>query len=77
MGIHDARGQSASMRLADRPWRVGGSVGRTIYAVEGPNDPADTLIGMMDSEELARLVVDDHNTMYAARQGTHRDGRDK
>lgn len=76
MSTHDARGPVISRQLADREWRVGGSVGRTIYAVEGRNDPSDFLIGMMDSADLARLVVDDHNTMHAARQGTHIDGGD-
>lgn len=39
-------------RAIDRkPWRVGRKVGRTIYQ-------GDTLIGMMDTPELARRVVD-------------------
>ncbi len=33
-----------------RPWRVGRKVGRTIY-------DGDKLIGMMDTRELAELVV--------------------
>lgn len=44
------------------PWRVGGKVGRTIYAVTVPGDQlGDVLIGMMDTRELAALVVDEHN----------------
>jgi hypothetical protein len=34
-----------------RPWRVGRSVGRTIY------DATDELIGLMDTPELAEVVV--------------------
>ena len=41
------------------PWRVGRHVGRTIY-VQVSEDPSqrDLLIGVMDSAELAQLVVD-------------------
>lgn len=40
-------------------WRTGRKVGRTIYRQNGV-DPADgdTLIGLMDTPELAQLVVD-------------------
>lgn len=43
-------------------WRVGRKVGRTIYAQVGP-EPSDddVLIGMMDTEPLARCAVDAHN----------------
>jgi hypothetical protein len=42
---------------AVRPWRVGRSVGRTVYAQIG-DEPSkqDVLIGLMDTPELARLV---------------------
>lgn len=45
-------------------WRVGSSVGRTIYRQVGA-DPskADVLIGVMDTPELARLVVDAVNQL--------------
>jgi len=44
------------------PWRVGRSVGRTIYAVKGPaGSKSDVLIGVMDSAHLAREAVDCHN----------------
>jgi hypothetical protein len=44
-------------------WRVGRSVGRTIYAVvEAPPAVAgDVLIGMLDTKELAAAAVRDHN----------------
>lgn len=46
----------------DFPWRVGRSVGRTIYAVRGPSgSKADVLVGVMDTESLAREAVDCHN----------------
>jgi len=40
-------------------WRVGRHVGRTIYEQSGdePGDD-DRLIGLMDTPELARIVVD-------------------
>ncbi len=56
---HDARGPAEKL-IAQR-WRVGRSVGRTIYVCEGVNDPADTLIGMVDSQELAEHIVALHN----------------
>lgn len=44
------------------PWRVGRSVGRTIYAVRGAaGGKNDTLIGVMDTAFLAREAVDCHN----------------
>jgi hypothetical protein len=46
----------------DFPWRVGRSVGRTIYAVRGPAaTKEDVLIGVMDTPHLAREAVDCHN----------------
>ena len=40
-------------------WRTGRKVGRTIYLQQGA-DPSDDdpLIGVMDTNELARIVVD-------------------
>lgn len=48
------------------PWRVGRKVGRTIYA--HPPDHADggVLIGMMDTRELAEVVVHAHNRTIGA-----------
>lgn len=48
----------------ERPWRVGRSVGRTIYvmppdATEASKD--DRLIGLMDTPDMAQHVVDVHN----------------
>ena len=46
------------------PWRVGRSVGRTVYAVTGPEaTKTDVLIGLMDSRALAAEVVDAHNLL--------------
>lgn len=41
------------------PWRVGRKLGRTIYAQEGdaPSDE-DPLLGIMDTADLAAMVVD-------------------
>jgi hypothetical protein len=48
-------GLSEATRLE---WRVGTKVGRTIYAT---SEGVDRLIGVMDSSELAELVVREHN----------------
>jgi len=50
MRVHEA---------ALRPWRTGRKVGRTIYVQIGdePSD-GDPLIGVMDTPELAALVVE-------------------
>lgn len=47
-------------------WRVGRSVGRTIYRQVG-DEPAkkDQLIGVMDTPELAQLVVDAVNALLS------------
>lgn len=43
-------------------WRVGRSIGRTIYAMVGPEpSKADYVIGMLDSDALAAEVVAAHN----------------
>lgn len=43
----------------DRLWRVGRKVGRTLYVQVGaePSDD-DVLVGLMDTADLARLVVE-------------------
>ena len=40
-------------------WRVGRSIGRTVYIMTG-DTPAkgDTVVGMLDTPELATLVVE-------------------
>jgi hypothetical protein len=44
-------------------WRVGRKVGRTVYAMVGAKPSGDdVLIGVMDSEALARDAVGAHNT---------------
>jgi hypothetical protein len=53
------------------PWRVGGSpatLGRTLYACPPgcSSRHGEVLIGMMDTAELAREVVDTHNARVAA-----------
>jgi hypothetical protein len=44
-------------------WRTGRSLGRTIYARTGGEDDwkADTVIGMMDTPELAEAACAAHN----------------
>lgn len=56
-------------------WRVGRKVGRTIYAYEGVPTDHDTLIGVMDTRELAESVVRDHNAARAARLSKRRQPR--
>lgn len=44
------------------PWRVGHKIGRTVYAVIGPEAADDDVVlGMMDTCELAAEVVAAHN----------------
>jgi hypothetical protein len=65
------------MDLAAVTWRVGGSVGRTIYAVTGAGgheharDDEAVLIGMMDTPELAAEACEAHNW----RLGIHREAQ--
>jgi hypothetical protein len=59
-------------------WRTGRTVGRTIYAMRGsaPSD-TDPLIGVMDTPELARVAVSDHNIQvnyFNERNGVWIDG---
>jgi hypothetical protein len=51
-----------SRELIDTPWRVGRKLGRTIYA-QLFNEPSDDdpVIGIMDSEDLAKAAVELHN----------------
>lgn len=47
-------------------WRIGRSVGRTIYAMHGPvSSDDDTLIGLMDTPALAKAAVEGHNLLIA------------
>lgn len=50
---------AAALTRTGWPWRAGRRVGRTIYVQTGdePSD-RDLLIGVLDSAELAQLVVD-------------------
>lgn len=43
-------------------WRVGMSLGRTVYAQLGLEpSKSDVYLGMMDTRDLAELVVAEHN----------------
>lgn len=45
-------------------WRTGRSLGRTIYAQLGTApSKGDAFIGIMDTPELAAIVVNDHNKL--------------
>ena len=60
-------GSAARRTFWDAPaWRTGRKVGRTIYAQMG-NEPSDNdpLIGVMDTPDLARLVVRAVNAMLS------------
>jgi hypothetical protein len=49
-------------------WRTGRKAGRTIYAQLGADpDDEDILIGVMDTPNLAREVVTEHNAARRAR----------
>jgi len=56
MSQHDARSDVDALVRA--PWRVGRSVGRTVYAVL---EAGDVLVGLFDSRELAEAAVAAHN----------------
>lgn len=59
--------------LVRLPWRVGRSVGRTIYAqVDEEPSKADVLVGFMDSRELAARVVEAHNFLRHSEAGMRR-----
>jgi hypothetical protein len=63
---HDARDGHASLACLLAPWRTGGSIGRTIYAVFGDihehaRDDDATVIGIMDTAQLAEAAVVAHN----------------
>lgn len=48
--------------LARARWRVGRSLGRTVYAVVGEGaSKDDVFLGVMDTAQLAALVVETHN----------------
>jgi hypothetical protein len=53
--------------MAGRRWRVGRKVGRTIYIHDGNGE--GELIGLMDTPELAQLVVDAVNARLEAEPG--------
>jgi hypothetical protein len=50
--------------LTALPWRVGRTLGRTVYARTGGDDwKADTPVGMLDTRELAEAACADHNAV--------------
>lgn len=59
---HDARDAQDSLRCLLAEWRVGRRVSRNVYSMTGdePSDD-DTLIGQMDTGQLARECVFRHN----------------
>jgi hypothetical protein len=67
---HDARDGQDSLRCLLAPWRTGGSIGRTIYAVIGEGgheharDDETVVIGMMDTAQLANEAVFRHNDAH-------------
>jgi hypothetical protein len=64
---NDARDAQESLRCLLVPWRVGGSIGRSIYAVFASGgtgyarDDDAVIIGVMDTEQLAQGAVVAHN----------------
>jgi hypothetical protein len=51
---------SQTQVMLTSPWRVGGSLGRTIFA-HPPGHEAGIVIGMLDSAALSEHVVTQHN----------------
>lgn len=47
-------------------WRVGRTLGRTIYLqVSKEPSTSDTFLGIMETRELAEMVVEEHNAKLA------------
>lgn len=65
---------AATYEPATERWRPGRKVGRTIYTHQD-DDPDGTLIGLMDTPELARRVCDAVNAQLAA--GEHGQAEDE
>jgi len=68
----DGKGSSSHLPMPDvllLPWRIGRKLGRTLYAVIG-DEPADNdiLLGLLDDELVAKLIVDTHNEALAGKQ---------
>lgn len=67
MAEHDARDAQDSLRCLLAPWRTGGSIGRTIYAVVGAGgheharEDDAVVVGIMDTAQLAEAAVQGHN----------------
>lgn len=72
--FQDARAGYEAAWLVDLPWRVGRSVGRTVYA-QVDEDPSkmDLLVGMFDTGELAAEAVRCHNAALLTRGTLLRD----
>lgn len=61
-----AEQRSAKRAIMNARWRVGRKLGRTLYAETGGDDrAADTVLGMLDSTELAEHIVTLHNTFWS------------
>lgn len=55
--------------LTSFEWRTGRTLGRTLYARTGGADwKADTVIGMLDTRELAEAACSAHNEALARRR---------
>jgi hypothetical protein len=53
-------------QLHPRIWRIGAKLGRTVYIQTGVEPSVyDRLVGLMDSRDLAQLVVDAVNHFYS------------
>lgn len=61
---HDARDPIDSLACLLAPWRVGGKVGRNVYACL---KDGDQLIGQFDTAQLAREAVYRHNDAHRHR----------
>jgi hypothetical protein len=48
------------------PWRVGRSLGRSVYARVGDDLDGDVFVGLMETRALAAQVVADHNAVITA-----------
>jgi hypothetical protein len=62
--------EHGSVAVTMLPWRVGRSVGRTIYAQLGDKpSKRDPFIGVMDTPDLATHAVAGHNHLLLMMKG--------
>lgn len=62
---HDAR----RISFRDHPMRLGTKLQRTMYARTGDGKESDVLVGIADTPELAKEIMDAVNSYYGHEEG--------